>query len=94
MKKFVQIVNNTAYSIFEAEELPPYPNVEDFLEITGRNDIQEGWGYNRETGEFTATVIPEPTPIEPQPTVEEMQAQTLLNTEYLVSRSELGLGGK
>ncbi|AVK98830.1 hypothetical protein FCT18_14825 [Lysinibacillus sphaericus] len=37
--------------------------------------------------------VPDSTPIEPQPTVEEMQAQTLLNTEYLVSRSELGLGG-
>ncbi len=35
----------------------------------------------------------EPVEIKPQPTLEEMQAQTLLNTEYLVSRSELGLGG-
>ena len=33
--------------------------------------------------------IPEP----PVLSVEEMQAQILLNTEYLVSRAELGLGG-
>jgi len=29
----------------------------------------------------------------PELSVEEMQAQILLNTEYLVSRAELGLGG-
>jgi hypothetical protein len=29
------------------------------------------------------------TPIEPKLTVEEMQAQTLINTEYLVTMSEL-----
>lgn len=91
MKKFVHIVNNTAYWIFDAEELPPYPNVEDFLEITGRNDIQEGWDYNSETGEFTAPIIPEPIPVEPQPTLEEMQAQTLLNTEMLLLQKEIGL---
>ncbi|MGE7840143.1 hypothetical protein ACQKNX_05060 [Lysinibacillus sp. NPDC093712] len=93
MKKFVQIVNNIAYWIFEAKELPPYPNVKDFLEITGREGIEEGFFYNSETGEFTPPIISEPIPVEPQPTLEEMQAQTLLNTEYLVSRSELGLGG-
>lgn len=35
----------------------------------------------------------EPVESKPQPTLEEMQAETLLNTKYLVSRSELGLGG-
>ncbi|OEC01591.1 hypothetical protein GY31_12340 [Lysinibacillus sphaericus] len=93
MRRYAQIVDNKAYWIFEEVKRPPYPDDLLFIDITGRNDIQEGWDYNSETGEFTAPVIPEPTPIEPQPTVEEMQAQTLLNTEYLVSRSELGLGG-
>jgi len=91
VKKFVQIVENKAYWIFEAGELPPYPNPENFLDITGRDDIEERYLYDAKTGEFTAPVAPEP--IEPQPTVEEMQAQTLLNTEYLVSKTEL-LGGK
>lgn len=51
--------------------------------------------YNPETGEFTAPVIPEPTPIEAPPTVEEMQAQTLINTEYLIAMNEMGIeGGK
>lgn len=35
----------------------------------------------------------EPVEVQPKPTLEEMQAETLLNTKYLVSRSELGLGG-
>lgn len=93
MRRYAQVVDNKVYWIFEEVERPPYPDDLLFIDITDRNDIQEGWDYNNETGEFTAPVIPEPTPIEPQPTVEEMQAQTLLNTEYLVSRSELGLGG-
>lgn len=91
--KFAQVLFDKAHWIFEAEEKPEFaPNIV-LVDITSKPDVQEGWDYNRETGEFTAPVIPEPTPIEPQPTVEEMQAQTLLNTEYLVSRSELGLGG-
>lgn len=91
MKKFVQIQNTKAHWIFEAEKLPPYPNQEDFIDITGRDDIQEGWDYNSETGEFTAPVIPEPTLIEAPPTVEEMQAQTLLNTEMLLLQKEIGI---
>lgn len=55
-------------------------------------DVKFGSVYNRATGEF---ILPEiQTEYETQPTVEEMQAQMLLNIEYLVSRSELGLGGK
>ena len=91
--KFAQVLFDKAHWIFEADEKPEFaPNIV-LVDITGRNDIQEGWDYDTKTGEFTTPVIPEPTPIEPQPTVEEMQAQTLLNIEYLVSRSELGLGG-
>lgn len=91
--KFAQILYDKAHWIFEADEKPEFaPNIV-LVDITSKPDVKEGWDYNRETGEFTTPIIPEPAPIEPQPTVEEMQAQTLLNTEYLVSRSELGLGG-
>lgn len=40
----------------------------------------------QEDGSF---ITPDPTPIELQPTLEEMQTQALLNTEYLVVMSEL-----
>lgn len=96
MKKFVQIVGNTAYWIFEAEELPPYPNPEDFLNITGRDDIQEGWDYNEETGAFTAPVVPDPTESEPVQTVEERleqleltAAHTQLQVDYIAFLTEL-----
>jgi len=64
-RKFVQISNGYAHWIFEAEELPPYPNPEDFLDITGRNDIKEGYLYDAKTSEFIAPVLHDPAPIEP-----------------------------
>ncbi|MEK5331571.1 hypothetical protein [Lysinibacillus sp. FSL W8-0992] len=54
-------------------------------------EVALGSLYNRETGEFTAPIIPEPIPVEPQPTLEEMQVQTLLNTEMLLLQKEIGL---
>ncbi|UED81093.1 hypothetical protein FH508_0004165 [Lysinibacillus sp. CD3-6] len=54
-------------------------------------EVALGSSYNRETGEFTAPIIPEPIPVEPQPTQKEMQAQTLLNTEMLLLQKEIGL---
>ena len=89
MKKFVQIHQGLAWWIFHAEEKPEYAPDIIIIDITGRDEIQEGWDYNSKTGEFTAPIIPEPTPIEPQPTIEEMQAQTLLNTEMLLIQKEL-----
>ncbi|MFY0520934.1 hypothetical protein ACOMCU_24385 [Lysinibacillus sp. UGB7] len=91
--RFAQILYNKAHWIFDAEEKPDYGSDILIVDITDKPEVQEGWSYDPKTEKFTAPIIPEPTPIEPQPTLEEMQAQTLLNTEYLVSRNELGLGG-
>ncbi|MCS1383276.1 hypothetical protein NXZ75_13800 [Lysinibacillus sphaericus] len=89
--KFAQILYDKAHWIFEADEKPEFaPNIV-LVDITSKPDVQEGWDYNRETGEFTAPVIPETTPIEPQPTVEEMQAKTLLNTEVLLAMKNIGV---
>jgi len=85
--KFAQILYDKAHWIFEADEKPDFaPNII-LVDITGRKDIQEGWDYNSETGDFTAPVAP--NPVEPQPTLEEMQAQTLLNTEMLLIQKEI-----
>ncbi|WP_025114176.1 hypothetical protein [Lysinibacillus fusiformis] len=35
--------------------------------------------------------VPDPLPIEPAPTVEEMQAQTLINTEVLLAMKNIGV---
>lgn len=76
------------------------PNLEGLLEV---ESLPEGSGILRRAvdGTFYYEPFPEPEvnpeqPIKPEPpilSVEEMQAQILLNTEYLVSRAELGLGG-
>ncbi|WP_054767336.1 hypothetical protein [Lysinibacillus parviboronicapiens] len=85
--RFAQILYDKAHWIFEADEKPEFaPNIV-LVEITGRDDIQEGWDYNKETGEFTAPVILEPTPTEPQ--IDEIQAKILVNTETLISMKEM-----
>lgn len=89
--KFAQVLYERAHWIFEADEKPEFaPNII-LVDITNKPDVKESWDYNSETGDFTAPVIPEPIPEEPQPTLEEMQAQTLLNTEMLLLQKEIGL---
>ena len=52
MKKFAQIENNKVHWIFEAEEKPEFaPNII-LKEITGKEEIQEGWDYDFSTNEF------------------------------------------
>ncbi|NYV67290.1 hypothetical protein HYI36_18625 [Bacillus sp. Gen3] len=89
MKKFVQIYKNKAHWIFEAEEKPEFHPSIIILDITGDNEIQEGWDYDETTNTFSAPYVPDPVPIPETPTLEEMQTQTLLNTEYLVVMSEI-----
>jgi len=91
--KFAQILYDKAHWIFEADEKPEFAPDIVIIDITDKPQVQEGWDYNEETGEFTASVLPEPTPIEAPPTVEEMQAQTLINTEYLIAMNEMGIEG-
>lgn len=91
MKRYAQINDNKVFYIYEVEERPPFPDDVLLVDVTSKSEVKEGWDYDAKTGEFTAPIIPEPTPTNPQPTLEEMQAQTLLNTEYLISRTELGL---
>ncbi|RIJ65543.1 hypothetical protein [Rummeliibacillus sp. POC4] len=92
--KFAQILYNKAHWIFEAEEKPAFaPNII-LVDITDKPDVQEGWYYNGDTVEFTKPVLPNPIePTNPAPTMEELQAQTLVNTEYLIAMNEMGIQG-
>ncbi|MGY3186434.1 hypothetical protein [Lysinibacillus sp. TE18511] len=92
MKRYAQIQENKVFYIYEVEERPPFPDDVLLVDVTDKPEVKEGWDYDAKTGEFTAPIIVESPPISPQPTLEEMQAQTLLNTEYLISKSDL-LGG-
>ncbi|MET4560746.1 hypothetical protein ABIA69_001890 [Lysinibacillus parviboronicapiens] len=90
--RFAQILYDKAHWIFEADEKPEFaPNIV-LVDITDKHEVKEGWDFDKKTGEFTAPAIPEPSePIEPQPTVEEMQAKTLLNTEVLLAMKNIGV---
>lgn|GEM_PF-2262667 len=60
--KIVQILNNKAHWIFEAESIPNYPPDPEgkeiiLVDITNQPDVQEGWEYDPETQTFT-----KPTP--------------------------------
>ncbi|MEK3933990.1 hypothetical protein MKY41_01615 [Sporosarcina sp. FSL W7-1349] len=96
MKRFAQIELEKVHWIFEAEERPEFaPNIV-LVDITDQPDVQEGWHYDFATGIFTEPAFePEPIPdlenSEPQPSMEEIQVQTLLNTELLLIYKEIGM---
>lgn len=88
MKKFAQIENSKAHWIFESEEKPDFaPNIV-ILDITGNDEVKEGWDYNDETGEFIEPVYvdPEPEPL-PDTTIEEY----MIDLDFRISNIELGL---
>lgn len=89
MKRFAQILYDKAHWIFEAGDKPEFAPDIVLVDITGNTEVQEGWDYDSTTGVFTELVYEPVEPIEPQPTSEKIQTQTLLNTEYLVIMSEL-----
>lgn len=52
---------------------------------------QDGKTVSSEVRILIPIYIPEPT--EPKPSMEELQAQTLVNTEYLIAMNEMGIQG-
>lgn len=87
MKRFAQVLHGKSHWIFEADEMPEFAPDIVLVDITGRDDIQEGWDYNSETGEFIAPVIVKPIPTDPL--IDEIQAKILVNTETLISMKEM-----
>lgn len=85
--RFAQILRKKAHWIFEADEkpnFPPGPEGEPIIivDITGKPEVKEGWGYNAETGEFTEPPEPEPLPPE-QDIVSLIQPMTIEDTTTL-----------
>jgi hypothetical protein len=68
--RIAQILHNKVHYIFEADSLPewpPDPQGNFIILVEAPAEVQEGWNYGAETGEFTPSVIPEPGPIQPEP---------------------------
>lgn len=90
MKKFAQILNNKAHWIFESDEKPEFaPNII-LVEITGQDQVCEGWDYN--DGVFAAPVIVVPEPTDPQPSTDEIIRANYLETQYQTVLLEMQSG--
>ena len=65
--KIAQILHNKAHWIFESDKFPSYPPSPNgeallFIDISDKLNVNEGWEYNEETGEFTPPTMDEPIP--------------------------------
>lgn len=78
--KFAQIINGRVHWIFEDEEKPEFaPNIV-LVDITGKNDIEEGWLYNANTQTF---IQPKPQQApDPITNIDQVAEETLLETKY------------
>lgn len=87
-KRFSQILHNKAHWIFGTAEKPEYaPNI--FLvDITDKPDVQEGWDYDSETGEFTEPAKPEPMEVEPS-----INEKILIENQYQTALIEMQMMG-
>ena len=84
--RFAQILYDKAHWIFEADEKPEFaPNII-LVDITGQDEIKEGWDYDEETRTFLEPVYEK---IEPVSQIDEIQAKILVNTETLISMKEM-----
>ena len=80
--RYAQILYGKAHWIFESDEKPKFaPNII-LIDVTDKQDVQEGWDYNNETGEFTPPEMLQ-EPVEMLSTLEEMQIEQLYQTALL-----------
>lgn len=75
-----QILNNRVHWIFVSEEMPEFPPDSQgkpiiLIDITDNPEIQEGWDYNSETGEFTEPTSREIPVPKPESTIDDRVAQ-------------------
>lgn len=86
--RFAQILNSKVHWIFEADEKPNFASNIILVDITGNNEVQEGWDYDLVTGEFIKPIIPPPTS---KPSESEELANYVLEVDFRVVMLEMGL---
>lgn len=92
-----QILHDKVHWVFEAEGMPNWPPDSEekpitLVDITDKPEVQEGWGYVDETGEFIEPVY---EGIEIEVDVESISTEELTNyileVDYRVVILEMGL---
>lgn len=80
--------SSDTFTIYTDISYLPEKYHKDLIEI---ESLPEGDGVLRqaEDGSFYYETFPKPNELEPEPTLEQIQLQTLLNTEFLVIMSEI-----
>lgn len=73
MKRFVQLYENKAWWIFEAEEAPEFASNIVLMDITDKPEVQEGWFYDSATNMFYGE--------NPKP---EINAQEVVDNQILI----------
>lgn len=84
MYTYAQLEDNVVTGISQLSGEVTNENMVVITDLTEQPEL--GSVYNPESSAFTPSRI---EPLEPQPSLQEIQTQTLLNTEYLVIMSEL-----
>lgn len=93
MKKIAQLDGNRVHWLFESEEIPEFHPSIILLEVTGNEEVQEGWIYNPETETFSEPVL-EVNSVVVQPTTS-IEEQILAESQYTNALLEMQiLGGK
>lgn len=92
--RIVQILDNQAHWIFEAEEMPKFPpdiegNPIVLIDISDQPEIEEGWDYDEATETFRPPLEPEPEP-EPEPETVSIEEEILYETKYQTLLLEMG----
>ncbi|PKM75012.1 MAG: hypothetical protein CVU92_03505 [Firmicutes bacterium HGW-Firmicutes-17] len=83
--KYVQILNNRAHWIFEAQVKPDFAKDIILVDITGKDQIKEGWFYDSITGLFSESA-------DPKPSIDEIIRANYLETQYQTVLMEMQSG--
>ena len=92
--KFAQIVDDKVHWIFESEEKPVFAPYIILIDITDREDIEEGWTYK--DGEFTKPELaPKEVVKEPIDTEKIAMSEAIINLTMQLEELKLKIeGGK
>lgn len=91
--KIAQIADSRVHYIFEADVMPNFaPNII-LKDITGRDDIKEGWDYNEKNNTYSEHVDIPVEPITPQPTNQEVMDMQTTVLDLVVTIIENQMGG-